>query len=146
MKRVFIPLVACALALSAATPKPSPAPSPDPATIAAVTQYVNALAHSDFKAAYAISSTSPQHYFLSPNNLASNTQTTNYVVKKATVFGVISHGAIIEVVMREEVSFLDIGIQKTIKGGMNEPISRSTKTARGGSNGSTSPGSPTPRT
>lgn len=121
MKRVLIPLAACALALSAASPKPSPAPSPDPAAIAAVTQYVDALAHGDFKAAYAISTASQQHYFLSANNLASNTQTTHYVIKKATVFGVISHGAIVEVVIREEVSFLDIGTQKPAEGTVNEP-------------------------
>jgi len=119
VKRILM-LVSAAV-LMGASPAPSPAPSPDPGAIAAVTQYVRAVSRGDFSAAYDLLTVSQQRYFLNAKNFASNAQAAGYTIRRYAVAGTRSHGSIVEVVVRQDVSFLDITSRRKVNGTVREP-------------------------
>jgi hypothetical protein len=116
-------LAVAALALLAigATPAPTPRQSPDPAAIAAVSSFVAASARGDFDAAFAMLTAEQQRYFGNARNLASNSHASGFVIHSYKVIGQLSHGAIVEAMVEQHASFVEIANGKTIAGVVREP-------------------------
>jgi limonene-1,2-epoxide hydrolase len=119
--KAFLIIAAAALLALGATPAPSPRPSPDPAAIAAVSAYVAALQRGDFDAAFALLTAEQQRYFGNAHNLASNSRASGFVIHSYKVIGQLSHGAIVEAMVEQQSSFMDIASGKTITGVVREP-------------------------
>src|SRR5260370_39992115 len=110
-----------AIAMALASASPTPAPPPDPAALAAVKQYVDALSHGDYNAAYGLLTQAQQRYFGNSRNFASNAQSTHYTIHKYAIVEVLSHGQIIEVIARQDASFLDAANGRMEDGTVKEP-------------------------
>jgi len=106
---------------AAASPAPTPRQSPDPAAIAAVSSYMEAISRRDFNAAFALLTSQQQSYFGNARNLASNAQASGFVIHKYKIIGQLSHGAIVEAMVEQNVSFFDIATSASIPGTVREP-------------------------
>jgi len=119
LARTFVALpMASALALVGASPLPVHSFEPP---VVAVTQYVNALAAGDAERAFALLTAAQQRYFGNARNFASNAAAAQYKIGKFSLDSALSHGTIVEVVVREEVSFYDIATRQPVKTGVREP-------------------------
>lgn len=114
-------IAALTVVLVGASPAPTPRQSPDPAAIAAVSAYVAAAARGDFDAAFGLLTAEQQRYFGNARNLASNSRASGFVIHSYKVIGQLSHGAIVEAMVEQKASFLDIAGGKTITGIVREP-------------------------
>ncbi|MBV8223362.1 MAG: hypothetical protein JO293_08375 [Candidatus Eremiobacteraeota bacterium] len=115
-----IGLIASAVWLLGASPPPA-VEHPDPGATKAVNDYVSALERQDYAAAFALLPSSQQSYFGDVANFASNPQSTQYRIKKFAIVSALSHGDIIEFTVHEDVSFVNVGTQRTISAGVKEP-------------------------
>ena len=118
--RAFV-LAALALLVIGASPAPTPRQSPDPAAIAAVSAYVAAVARGDFDAAFRLLTSDQQRYFGNARNLASDSRASGFVIHTYKVVGQLSHGAIVEAMVEQHASFVEIASGKTIDGVVREP-------------------------
>jgi hypothetical protein len=118
--RAFV-LAAWALLVIGASPAPTPRQSPDPAATAAVSAYVAAVAHGDFDAAFKLLTAEQQRYFGNAHNLASNSRASGFVIHSYKVIGQLSHGTIVEAMVEQHASFVEIASGKTIAGVVREP-------------------------
>lgn len=115
----YVLIIALAGLLGGASP--APAPSPDPAAVAAVSQYVDALSRGDDARAFALQTSGQQRYFGSVNNFASNALSTKYAIHRFKIVSALSHGQIVEVVVRQETSFLNAATGRMADGAVREP-------------------------
>jgi hypothetical protein len=113
--------IAVLLTFAVASPEPTPRQSPDPAAIAAVSSYMDATSRGDFAAAFGLLTSQQQSYFGNARNLASNAQASGFVIHKYKIIGQLSHGAIVEAMVEQNVQFLDIATGKSIPGIVREP-------------------------
>lgn len=118
MNRLILAMMS-ALVLIGATQSPSP--SPDPAALSAVTRYVQALVRGDYRSAYGLLTNAQQRYFIDVNNFASNNKTTDYHIRRFSVLGAVSHGAVVEVVVHQDISVLDRATGRNVDGKIREP-------------------------
>lgn len=111
--------LACALALVGAA-APQPARNSDPSVVA-VSQYVRALAAGDFQRAYALLPASQQRYYGNPRNFASNAAAARFTITAFSPETMLSHGAVVEVVVHEDVTYYDIATRQPVKARVREP-------------------------
>ncbi len=111
-----------ALALALAGAAPTPRPTADPGALQAVTQYVAALSHADYAAAYGLLTSAQQRYFGDVNNFASNSRSTKYVIHKYSIIGSLSHGNVVEAIVRQETSFVNLATGGRVDGSVREPF------------------------
>ena len=106
---------------AATSPAPTPRQSPDPAAIAAVQSYMTAVSRGDFNAAFALLTAQQQTYFGNARNLASNAQATGFAIHSFKIIGQLSHGDIVEAMVEQNASFMDIATSKPVSGVVREP-------------------------
>jgi len=114
-------IVLGALALVLAGAAPTPRPTADPGALEAVTQYVAALSRGDYAAAFGLLTSAQQHYFGDVNNFASNPRSTKYVIHKYSIIGSLSHGNVVEAMVRQETSFVNLATGGQVDGTVREP-------------------------
>jgi hypothetical protein len=91
------------------------------ASAMAVTGYINALSAGDYQTAYSLLTAAQQRYFGNVRNFASNATAAQTKIGKFTFESALSHGSIVEVVIREDVTFFDIATQQLVKASVREP-------------------------